>query len=681
MKITSIFSTTILALSALSFTAQSDLLEHIPTNEFAVVKFNGAALLSKSKELNQLAISDSISNQFNRLLKEYKQYLIDDNTSVSESEINEIKTQIEQSIEPPTDQLIEEEIYDDEVYEKIQDDTEVTETVVDAYDYNNQNYDNYYKVKPKLTLEKIFMALMSKGTDYGVSNTTNYYFIVGINDSIQHTALLFNKSDATKFDQFITSVIPNKQRDKLINLKSGYEYFVDENVMFAWNKDVVAFIDYSIPYRYNYNYYGNNSSSEDEEYYETYEERLAAKAKKKEEAKKLKLESVLNQIFKGKPEHSLKLNTNYAKTLSEQGDVTYFMNAFGGQTDMYFRAFGGRSSKRNNEFMGLFKDNFGYGSLNFNNNDIIVNNLQHVGAKYLKQIKEINKNKFNKSMYKYIDGENLLGIAGFSTNLQPAYEMYKDMYISILGNIREDEQWLGTAADIGFTFFDEKELFDLVQGDFIFAITDIKEFDMEYTSYDYDDDYNRIETIKTKKETLPEFVSIATIGNKELRDKIVKLMNQAGVVTKKDHYFELQEPKSRYSERAAKPLNVFYMIKGDILIITNDEELVKSNNGNGLAKAKQINGEAYKLMKKNNIFAYWTPESTYNKIPREFSDELKPLKSIAETYKSLEFSGVNNKGNIFNSTAKINLTDNSKGSLMLSLDLINDVMKAAAGGY
>jgi hypothetical protein len=658
MKNTSTFLSLLLAISALSFSAQSNLLEYIPTNEFAVVKFDGATLKSKSKALNQLAISDSISNQFSRLLKEYKQVLIDENTSVSDSEIEDIKDQLKGgTLESPE-----------------KDENEAVEELIEEYDYNS--YDNYYKVTPKLKLEKLFVALMNRGSDYGVNNNANYYFIVGMNDSINHNALLFNKSDEAKFGSFINSIIPESQKKDLVILKNGYEYYSDEDIMIAWNKEVVAFINYTIPYRYRYS---DHEESTDEEYYESYEERLAAKAKKKEEEKRLKLESVLNDLFNSKPEHSLKFSANYTKSLSEKGDISYFMNALGSNADLYFKAFGGRSSKRSNEFMSMFKDNFGYGSLNFNDNDISLKSLQHVGSKYIKQMKVMNKKKFNKSMFKYIGGDHLLGIAGFSVKPEPAYEMYRDMYVSILGNISEDESWIGTAADIGFTFFDEEELFDLVQGDFVFAVTDIKEFEVEYTSYDYDDDYNRVEKIKTKKETLPEFVSLATIGNKELRDKIIKLMTQTDVIVKKDHYFELQEPKSRYSDRAAKPLNVFYMIKDDLLVITNNEELLKNNEGNGLSKSEQLKGEAYSLMKSNNMFAYWTPKTTYEKVPKEFTDQVKPFKSIADTYQSFQFSGVKNKGNIFTSTAKISLIDNSKGSLMLSLDLINEMMKVVAG--
>ncbi len=276
MKNTSTFLSLLFAISALSFSAQSSLLEHIPTNEFAVVKFDGASLQSKSKELNQLAISDSISNQFNRLLKEYKQVLIDENTSVSDSEIEVIKDQLERAIEESMESP-------ENAQEK---EDEAVEEVIEDYNYNNGSYDNYYKVTPKLKLEKLFVALMSKGTDYGINNNTNYYFIVGMNDSINHNALLFNKSDATKFDAFINSIVPKSQREDLVKLNNGYEYYSDKNIMIAWNKEVVAFIDYTIPYRYDYSSYEETVEAVDEEYYESYEERLAAKAKKKEEEKR-----------------------------------------------------------------------------------------------------------------------------------------------------------------------------------------------------------------------------------------------------------------------------------------------------------------------------------------------------------------------------------------------------------
>lgn len=672
MKKTSIFLTSVLATGSIFINAQTDLLEHIPTNEIAVISFDGKSLSTKSKDFNSLAIHDSIVTQFDRLLAEYKQALLDENTVVTDEEVEEIREEVEYDVPPPEPQ-IKTEIVEEEVEAPADMVFEEIETVEKAYDSYDYNYEYNYKPTPRLTLDNLFGAVVSNGTAYGLNTNENYYFISGLNDSINHTALLFSKSDGAKFDQFINNIIPNDLKDELIVSNKKYHYYVDEDILIAWNNSVVALIDYTIPYRYNYSY--KEETTTEESYYESYQERLEAEAKKKEEAKKAKLESVLNSIFNDTPQHSLKYNANYKKSLVNTGDVSYFINAMGGaNTDFFFRAYTG---KKSNKILSLFKDNFTYGAMNFNTNDIELSTTQHVGAHYLKQIKEVNKKKFNKNMYKYIDGENLMGIAGFATNMKPAFEIYKDTYINILSNIELGEDWIGTAADIGFTFFDEEELFDLIQGDFVFALTDIKEFDVEYTSYDYDEDYKRIETTKTKKETLPEFVSIATIGNKELRDKIIKLMSQTDVIRKKGDYYELQEPKSRYSDRAAKPLNVFYMIKDNLLIVTNDEQLLIDNNGNGLAKANQLNGEALKLMKSNNMFAYWTPRATYDKVPKEMKSEIEPFEIAANTYKSFVVSGVKNSGNLFTSTAKLNLVESEKNSLIHSLEIIQTLIESA----
>lgn len=672
MKKTSIFLTSVLATGSLITNAQSNLLEHIPTNEFAVITFDGKSIASKSKDFKTFAIHDSISNQFERLLAEYKQALIDENTTVSDEEVEILREEVEESIAPPPPPQPDDkaEIIDEKSNTEIAiEEVEPAEKAYDSYDYN---YEYNYKPTPRLTIDNLFGAIVSNGTAYGLNTEDSYYFIVGMNDSINHSALLFSKSDASKFDQLINKIIPNDQKDDLIRVTDKYHYYVDEDILLAWNNDIVTLVEYNIPYRYNYLY--EEETTTEENYYESYQERLEAEAKKKEAKKKAKLESVLNSIFNDNPQHSLKYNANYKKSQVTKGDVNYFVNAMGSNTDFFFKAYGG---KKSDDFLSLFKDNFTYGALSFNDNDISVNSTQHIGAHYLDKVKAMNKKKFNKSMYKYIDGENLMGIAGFASDMKPAYEIYKDTYINILSNIDLGEDWIGTAADIGFTFFDEEELFDLIQGDFVFALTDIKEFDVEYTSYDYDEDYNRVETTKTKKETLPEFVSLATIGNKELRDKIIKLMTQTDVIRKKGDYYELQEPKSRYSDRAAKPLNIFYMIKGDLLIVTNDEQILIENNGNGLSKSKQINGEALKLMKSNNMFAYWTPKATYDKVPKELKSDIEPFEIAANTYKSFVVEGVENKGNLFTTTAKLNLVESDKNALIHSLEIIQTLIESA----
>jgi len=167
-----------------------------------------------------------------------------------------------------------------------------------------------------------------------------------------------------------------------------------------------------------------------------------------------------------------------------------------------------------------------------------------------------------------------------------------------------------------------------------------------------------------------------TIGNEKLRNKIIKLMEQTDVIVKKGHYYELQEPASKWNKDSkAKPLSIFYMIKNDLLIVTNDESLLVENNGNGLAKSKRMDKTPAKLMKKNNMFAYWNPEKTIEKIPSEYSDIKNILVDIPNTFKSIEMRGVKNKKNLFTSSVTINMTNEKSSSLMLSLELINNMIK------
>ncbi len=635
--------------NALSFYAQNSLLERIPTHEFAVVSFDGKSINEKSKNVYNLPMFDSINNQFNTLLIEYSQYLKDENTVLTTEEVEE----------------------------QIQ---ELDAESNSASEYENQYYsDDYYANTPSISLASLYPYLTSNGFNYGINNTANYYYLVGVSDTINHYALLFNKNDETKFQSLIHKLVPDDLTSKYIHLANGYQYFLndDDKMIIAWNNTTVAFIEYSIPYNYYDIYSIEEEPAHDDDYYESYEDRLKAEAEAKEAKKRAKVEALINQFFIAKPELSLKFNTEYQTTLLKKADVSYFMSNSGQQNGSFSKIFKD-SYQNSSQLLNLFKDNYSYGYLDFNPSSIDLNLIQHVGNYYLKEAKEMNKIKFNKAMYKYIDGENLQAIVGFAANPEPVYNMTKDIYIDVLSNMKFGRDWYGTLADIAYTFFDEKELFDLIKGDFVFAITDIKEFETEYTAYDYDEDYNRIEVQKTKKETLPEFVSMATIGNESLRNKIIKFMQQTDVIVKKGHYYELQEPASKWDENSkAKPLSVFYMLKDDLLVVTKDEALLVENNGNGLAKAKRMGKKPTKLMKKNNMFAYWLPKKPVEKIPNEFLDFNEMFTQNANSFEAFEIQGVKNKKNLFTSSAKIILNVDKQESLQFSLKLINDILKAS----
>ena len=354
-------------------TAQNSLLENIPTQEFSIVTFNGKSIGEKSKNAKDLAIFDTLDVQFNSFLTEYKQYLLDENSEVTEEGVEEVIELVEEEAEDAT-----------------------------IYNYEKSYYDDdYYKVKPKLDLEQLFPSLANRGSKYGVNHLANYYFVIGMSDTINHSALVFEKNSEEKFNSFIGQIVPQEHTDKYIRLTNGYQYFhnEDNNLLIAWNNKVAAFIEYLIPYDWNYSEVIETTT--DEEYYESYEDRLKADAKKKEDAKIAKIEALINQFFVSKPELSLKYNTTYQKTQLRKSDVSYYINNSLTKNNPSFSTIFKSSAQSSNEFLNLFKDNYGYGYLDFDPSSINLSSIQHVGSAHLKKIKEINKIKFSKSMYKY----------------------------------------------------------------------------------------------------------------------------------------------------------------------------------------------------------------------------------------------------------------------------------------
>ncbi len=145
--------TSVLATGSIFINAQTDLLEHIPTNEIAVISFDGKSLSTKSKDFNSLAIHDSIVTQFDRLLAEYKQALLDENTVVTDEEVEEIREEVEYDVPPPPPEpQIKTEIIEEEVEVPADMAYEEVETVEKAYDSYDYNYEYDYKPTPRLTL-------------------------------------------------------------------------------------------------------------------------------------------------------------------------------------------------------------------------------------------------------------------------------------------------------------------------------------------------------------------------------------------------------------------------------------------------------------------------------------------------------------------------------------------------
>ncbi|RZK20789.1 MAG: hypothetical protein EOO86_03160, partial [Pedobacter sp.] len=138
--------------------------------------------------------------------------------------------------------------------------------------------------------------------------------------------------------------------------------------------------------------------------------------------------------------------------------------------------------------------------------------------------KKIMNRKLNKKFLKYIDSEKAIGFMGYSIDTKAYLEEFpklmKQTYGSFLGKNMEEEIELGT--DLFSLLLDEEAVSQVIKGDALFVINGLNTRDVTYTTYDYDDDYNRKEVTKTKKETLPDFLFMFSSEDNRLMNKLIK---------------------------------------------------------------------------------------------------------------------------------------------------------------
>lgn len=524
----------------------------------------------------------------------------------------------------------------------------------------NEDEDDHFYYTQR---EEFGLSLLFMGEEFGIDNSTKSYYISSGTDSINYNGFLFRQKNHETFVSFLKNIISEEEYDNNIVTKNGYQYFHKNNYTIAWNKDVVFILNFSENYGALYALEEVLAVEEDESYYENYEDRQKDIQKKREITIQKKLESAFETFFNEDPQLSLKHNVQYNKTIETPHDISYYINGIGNSFSSGFNAFLMGSNGANN-IMSMFNDNYSYASLVFDENEIAITSNQHVSDKFLENMKALNSAKFNKKLFKYIDGSNLVGIMGIAVNPNASYDIISDTYSTILKNSIGEEGAI--ASEIFFTLLDEEEIFDLVKGDMIFAVTDIKEFDISYTSYEYDEDYNRLETTKTKKETLPEYVFTANVGNSDLSDKIIRLMETSKTVYDKGGFYKYT-PYSYYG-RNSGGMEVFFAIQDNVLIITNDYELVTQQLVDGVSKDNKIEKQVTAMAKKNNLFGFWDNSKTIEKLDKGFGKELKDfdqvMSNLQNTFGNITIEGVKQNGNNFETKVSIKTKENNVNSLI-----------------
>lgn len=483
---------------------------------------------------------------------------------------------------------------------------------------------------------------------YGLDLEAKSYFYKFSSDSAEHFSVAMKLADGQKFGSWLQSAVLPDYWEKPVE-SNGYKGIVLGIFGLRWNQDhlIVSWLEMSSEY-YRENLYKGYSSSlaglynmskEDSEE-ETEGDSLSTidslemeqieaekpdllkeiEAKEAEEAEKEEAEEegmtymearkAKNEIQKGwlkdwltaevnnSKSSSIEANTQCHKALKQSADIGFWMkyqqqspaNQLGALAFSY-------------PWLGSFLEGVGtsansessiYLSLNFEEEEVVFNFDFFLDPESYRTYRKTFRNKVNKDFRKYIRGNDLIAYYGTAIDVEGMVKGFREGYDPAIRQIPNYGSTMLDALELIDVALDEDDLYDLWNGDALFAWTGMKEFETTYISYDYDEDFNQVEVEKTKTEKRPELMYLMSTNDEESWQRIFNIGVSVEVLKDMGGYYLIEH------EDLELDFDVYLALDDGVLIVTNDEELLKYNLPNGWVEGKRMTKEQMKDIRNGN---------------------------------------------------------------------------------
>ncbi|GAA3934091.1 hypothetical protein GO495_29635 [Chitinophaga oryziterrae] len=278
--------------------------------------------------------------------------------------------------------------------------------------------------------------------------------------------------------------------------------------------------------------------------------------------------------------------------------------------------------------------------------------------------RKIYNKKLNKKFLKYIKSDSLIGFMSYAFDTESYLKELPKIFSQTYGSFSEE---IDLSGDLLSLMLDEKAIARVVKGDALILMTNLTARESTYTTYVYDENYERKDTVQTKMETLPDILCMFSSDDTHLIEKLLKY----GISKHKVH-FENNVYSLYHSTK--NPFNLHVLIKDGIVFM-----------GTSLTDIEQINAGTYKgnlnkqqkdLLLKNNMTMFFSPKNLHNKMPVTEIGNMsetagKLLGNSGNVY--LKSSGI--KGNYISAELIADVPNNQENALKYFFSLFNDATK------
>ncbi len=537
--------------------------------------------------------------------------------------------------------------------------------------------------------------------DFGLNLHENSYFFMLPTDSINHLCFYVPLADAQKFEQQL-----KLQKNEVTNKGNVRTHILDDSLsLIAWDTKKVLFISGSLNYNFfsdkeitarygmiNLDGYFNNifevydeeemgvtvdttvvndqiepwEDAEDmveaeEDDYSEYDSLFAINTAIKKNLQLTWMQAEADLIFAGNFS-SLNNNSLFKSSLNNKSVVSVWAPDLKRIQSGMGRALPGMTYGGMNPFGGyetLMMD------MIMDEKEMRIENKVTLDPSVANSYKKISNRKLNKKFFKYIDSEQAIGFFSTAVNSQAYLEEFpsimKQTYGSYLG--QEYGELIGLGADFMSLILDEKAIGKVAKGDALFVVNGITSKEVTYMGYEYDEDYNGTEVLKTKTETLPSFLFMFSSDDMRLFKKALSIGINKEYVTMENNIYSIKYPKS--------PMDFYVLMKDGIVFTSNSLEDIQKIDQNQFRSS--ISKSHQKLLKESNFSFLFNAKNLAKKFPAEgygTKEQADKIKDMTGSMRDIYIKSNRIKGNIVSGELTVEIPEGQENALKYIFSLV-----------
>lgn len=296
----------------------------------------------------------------------------------------------------------------------------------------------------------------------------------------------------------------------------------------------------------------------------------------------------------------------------------------------------------------------------------LVNTYQHKNPEVQKSVSAIYKGRKNKKLARLISDKS---IGYYAINVDGS--KYFDMMYALMKNAGDSEYQKETELIMETVkiVLDEEAIAKIAPGNGIFVLNELKSKTVEYTDFEYDDDYNEKEVKKTKEVAVPDFTFAFATENEGYWKRIFDLLTTNKKTSKNfskkgDSYLFKEEKSTGFMDE------LFFTVKDGIVYITTAENNLKSENQSEKSKIWMKDSSKYPISGRFDI------RRLLAGLEKEFksNSERKMLDLVRKNVGDIYFKS-ESKGDRIETEIDYSVKNSSENSLMYFFDLFDEIYK------